>query len=46
MAGGASGISIGRNAFQHRMPDKFVRAAACIVHRNKSVEDALEILKV
>jgi fructose-bisphosphate aldolase/2-amino-3,7-dideoxy-D-threo-hept-6-ulosonate synthase len=45
MAGGAAGISIGRNAFQHRTPDKFVRAAACIVHQNKSVEEALKILK-
>jgi fructose-bisphosphate aldolase/2-amino-3,7-dideoxy-D-threo-hept-6-ulosonate synthase len=46
MAGGAAGISIGRNAFQHRTPDRFVRAAACIVHHNKSVDEALEILKV
>lgn len=45
MAGGAAGISIGRNAFQHKNPAKFVRAAACIVHANKSVEEALEILK-
>ncbi|AGB02619.1 2-amino-3,7-dideoxy-D-threo-hept-6-ulosonate synthase [Methanoregula formicica] len=45
MAGGAAGISIGRNAFQHKSPDRFVRAAACIVHHNKSVEEALEILK-
>ena len=44
MAGGAAGISIGRNAFQHRTPDKFVRAAACIVHQNKSVEEALKVL--
>jgi fructose-bisphosphate aldolase/2-amino-3,7-dideoxy-D-threo-hept-6-ulosonate synthase len=46
MAGGAAGISIGRNAFQHKHPDKFVRAAACIVHGNKSVEEALKILEV
>jgi fructose-bisphosphate aldolase/2-amino-3,7-dideoxy-D-threo-hept-6-ulosonate synthase len=46
MAGGAAGISIGRNAFQHKTPDKFVKAAAAIVHKNKSVEEALEILKV
>jgi len=45
MAGGAAGISIGRNAFQHRTPDKFVKAAACIVHHGESVEEALEILK-
>ena len=46
MAGGAAGISIGRNAFQHRSPAKFVRAAACIVHANKSVDEAMELLKV
>jgi fructose-bisphosphate aldolase/2-amino-3,7-dideoxy-D-threo-hept-6-ulosonate synthase len=45
MAGGAAGISIGRNAFQHKHPAKFVKAAACIVHANKSVEEALKILK-
>ena len=45
MAGGAAGISIGRNAFQHRHPVKFVRAAACIVHQNKSVDEALKVLK-
>jgi fructose-bisphosphate aldolase/2-amino-3,7-dideoxy-D-threo-hept-6-ulosonate synthase len=45
MAGGAAGISIGRNAFQHRTPARFVRAAACIVHAKKSVEEALEILE-
>jgi fructose-bisphosphate aldolase/2-amino-3,7-dideoxy-D-threo-hept-6-ulosonate synthase len=45
MAGGAAGISIGRNAFQHRTPARFVRAAACIVHANKSVEEALAILE-
>lgn len=45
MAGGAAGISIGRNAFQHPAPDRFVRAAACIVHANKSVDEALEIIK-
>ncbi len=45
MAGGAAGISIGRNAFQHRMPDRFVRAAACIVHHKKSADEAMEILR-
>jgi fructose-bisphosphate aldolase/2-amino-3,7-dideoxy-D-threo-hept-6-ulosonate synthase len=45
MAGGAAGISIGRNAFQHRTPARFVRAAACIVHADKSVEEALKILE-
>ena len=46
MAGGAAGISIGRNAFQHRTPDRFVKAAACIVHHGKSADEAMELLKV
>jgi fructose-bisphosphate aldolase/2-amino-3,7-dideoxy-D-threo-hept-6-ulosonate synthase len=45
MEGGAAGISIGRNAFQHPAPDRFVRAAAAIVHERRSVEEALEIMK-
>jgi DhnA family fructose-bisphosphate aldolase class Ia len=36
---------IGRNAFQHPAPDRFVRAAAAIVHERRSVEEALEIIK-
>ena len=46
MAGGAAGISIGRNAFQHTTPALFVKAAACIVHHGRTVDEALEILKV
>jgi len=45
MEGGAAGISIGRNAFQHPSPDRFVRAAALIVHEGRSAEEALEILR-
>ncbi|HVN65452.1 MAG TPA: 2-amino-3,7-dideoxy-D-threo-hept-6-ulosonate synthase [Methanomicrobiales archaeon] len=45
MEGGAAGISIGRNAFQHPAPDRFVRAAAAIVHERRSVEEALEIMR-
>jgi len=45
MQGGAAGVSIGRNAFQHRCPDKFVRAAAMIVHEKRTAEEAFEILK-
>jgi len=45
MEGGAAGISIGRNAFQHPAPDRFVRAAAAIVHEGRTVDEALEILK-
>ncbi|NYT05784.1 MAG: class I fructose-bisphosphate aldolase family protein [Methanomicrobiales archaeon] len=45
MEGGAAGISIGRNAFQHPAPDRFIRAAALIVHEGRSVEEAMEIVR-
>ncbi|HNV38723.1 MAG TPA: 2-amino-3,7-dideoxy-D-threo-hept-6-ulosonate synthase, partial [Methanoculleus sp.] len=46
MEGGAAGISIGRNAFQHAAPDRLIRAAALIVHEGRSAEEAMEILEV
>ena len=45
MEGGARGISIGRNAFQHSDPARFVKAAAMIVHEGRTAEEALLILK-
>lgn len=45
MLGGAAGISIGRNAFQHRNPTRFVQAAAMIVHEGKTAEEALKFLR-
>ena len=42
---GAAGVSIGRNAFQHEDPEKMVAALCKMVHKNASVEDALQILK-
>ncbi|UUX91334.1 2-amino-3,7-dideoxy-D-threo-hept-6-ulosonate synthase [Methanoplanus endosymbiosus] len=45
MEGGAAGVSIGRNAFQHAHPDRFVRAAAMIVHEKRSAEEAIEVIK-
>jgi class I fructose-bisphosphate aldolase len=42
---GGSGVSIGRNVFQHRNPSQMVRAMAKIVFDNGSVDDALKILK-
>ncbi|ACL17881.1 2-amino-3,7-dideoxy-D-threo-hept-6-ulosonate synthase [Methanosphaerula palustris] len=44
MEGGAMGISIGRNAFQHRSPTLFVQAAAAIVHEGRSATEAMEII--
>jgi len=43
MAGGA-GVSIGRNAFQHRDPEKMVRAIYKMVHNGFTVEDGLNEL--
>jgi len=42
-AGGA-GVSIGRNVFQHNDPKRMVQAISAIVHEERSVEEALEIL--
>ena len=43
-AGGA-GVSIGRNAFQHPKPSQVVKAISSIVHKNATVEEALEIVE-
>lgn len=42
---GAAGISIGRNAFQHPDPARFVRAAALIVHEGRTAGEAMEVLR-
>ncbi len=42
---GGSGVSIGRNAFQHDDPIKITRAISGLVHQNCSVKEALKILK-
>jgi predicted phospho-2-dehydro-3-deoxyheptonate aldolase len=42
---GAAGVSIGRNAFQHKKPDKIVQALSKMVHKGASVEDAVKILQ-
>ena len=41
---GGSGVSIGRNVFQHKNPKLMVRAIAAIVNEGSSVEDAVKIL--
>jgi fructose-bisphosphate aldolase/2-amino-3,7-dideoxy-D-threo-hept-6-ulosonate synthase len=45
MEGGARGVAIGRNVFQHQNPTKITKAITEIVHYKKSVEEALEMLK-
>jgi DhnA family fructose-bisphosphate aldolase class Ia len=41
---GSTGISIGRNVFQHENPCLMVKALSAIVHEEAHVERALEIL--
>ena len=41
---GAKGLSIGRNAFQHKNPSLFVKAACAIVHEDASAREALAML--
>ncbi|HPC96985.1 MAG TPA: 2-amino-3,7-dideoxy-D-threo-hept-6-ulosonate synthase [Sedimentisphaerales bacterium] len=42
---GATGLSIGRNAFQHAYPDKMIRALSQMVHHGAGVSEALKILQ-
>ncbi|MHC1576770.1 MAG: fructose-bisphosphate aldolase, partial [Methanosarcinaceae archaeon] len=45
MDAGARGVAIGRNVFQHPDPASMTRAITQIVHRNKTVEEAMEMLR-
>jgi predicted phospho-2-dehydro-3-deoxyheptonate aldolase len=42
---GGSGVSIGRNVFQHANPTQMVKAMAAIILDDGSVDDALKILE-
>ena len=44
MQAGAKGLSMGRSAFQHRAPERFVSAASAIVHDGLSAKEAMAIL--
>jgi len=44
MEAGGSGVSIGRNVFQHPNPTGFSKALSAIVHKGSSVEEALKLL--
>jgi fructose-bisphosphate aldolase / 2-amino-3,7-dideoxy-D-threo-hept-6-ulosonate synthase len=46
MAAGAAGVSIGRNVFQHKDPEKIVKAISGIVHRKSAVEEKVTRLEV
>ncbi len=41
---GASGVSIGRNVFQHNSPKSMTQALVSIVHKDTAPEEALKIL--
>jgi DhnA family fructose-bisphosphate aldolase class Ia len=45
MKAGANGVAVGRNIYQHPYPDKITAAIAAIVHKNATVEAAMEFLK-
>jgi len=45
MKAGAAGLSMGRNAFQHKTPERFVRAACMIVHESATAAEALRYLR-
>jgi predicted phospho-2-dehydro-3-deoxyheptonate aldolase len=45
MKAGAAGISIGRNAFQHKDPTKIVSVFSKMVHEKLSAKDALKMLR-
>jgi class I fructose-bisphosphate aldolase len=42
---GSAGVSIGRNAFQHKNPTKMVQALSKMVHQQASVNEAIKMLK-
>lgn len=44
MEAGGSGTSIGRNVFQHKNPIRIVEALTMIVHKNATVDEALDLL--
>ncbi len=41
---GAAGVSIGRNAFQHKHPEKIIEAIGKIVHHGATVKQAKKVL--
>ena len=45
LAAGAAGLSIGRNAFQHKDTTKMVQALSKMVHKGASVEEAITALQ-
>jgi DhnA family fructose-bisphosphate aldolase class Ia len=46
MAAGAAGVSIGRNVFQHKDPEKIVKTISEIVHHRSGVDEKIMRLEV
>ncbi|OYT35333.1 MAG: fructose-bisphosphate aldolase [Candidatus Aenigmarchaeota archaeon ex4484_52] len=44
MKAGASGVAIGRNAFEHKNPEKIIRAVYEIIYNDANCKDAINIL--
>lgn len=44
LQGGACGVSIGRNIFQHENPLAIIKAINALVHENKTIEEAMKHL--
>jgi predicted phospho-2-dehydro-3-deoxyheptonate aldolase len=42
---GSAGLSIGRNAFQHKNPEKIIAALCRMVHEGASIKDATQMLQ-
>ena len=45
LAAGGAGVCIGRNAWHHKNPARFVRAICAMVHEGASVAQALKIIR-
>ena len=43
--GGAAGLSVGRNVFQHPNPRLLVAALSGVVHQNWTLDQALEAIR-
>ena len=46
MAAGAAGVSIGRNVFQHKAPEKMVQMISQIVHNRSAATERVRQLGV
>ncbi|MBU1248781.1 MAG: 2-amino-3,7-dideoxy-D-threo-hept-6-ulosonate synthase [Proteobacteria bacterium] len=45
LAAGGAGLSVGRNVFQHKNPERLVQALDKIVHKGVGVDEALDSIK-